>query len=96
MGRPAGGRQAGRGGSSGGKKRPHAATAARPGEVRRLSVRERASARGLVLGHAAARDAVSRPDLHSLLALQLRVGVGRRHAGRGRGASLSPTPTGAA
>ena len=57
------------------------------------SVRERASererARGLVLGHDDVRDAVSRPDLHSLLALQLRVGVARRAGGRdGAGAAL--------
>lgn len=73
--------QAERGGSRSGKKRPHAA---RPREeVRRRSVSERA--RGLVLGHA-----VSRPDLHSLLALQLRiVGVAHLPGARERGAPLS-------
>ena len=49
---------------------------------------ERARARGLDPGHE------SRPDLHSLLALQLRVGVVARSPVRGR--PLQRAPTGAA
>ena len=63
----------------GGKKRPHAA---RPGEV--LSIER---ARGPDPGHE------SRPDLHSLLALQLRVGVVARSPVL---RPLQRTPTGAA